>query len=123
MDSLQPVAGATPPTVLIRWIHVACDSSEPPVGPRLAADALQQQPGNVAGADDRGIVHDLRGASPHAAAVDGALPGGAGDAGFLGVGAEEVCRHLLLEAAHGDNSVACGPAKRQARPEPVATQT
>ena len=49
-----------------------------------------------------GVVDDLRGAGPDAAAVEGALPGRAGEAGFLGVRAEEVRRHLLLEAEHGD---------------------
>ena len=83
-------------------MKVACESSEPPVGPRLRADALQQQPGDVAGADDRGVVDDLGGAGPDAAAVEGALPGGAGEAGFLGVRAEEVRRQLLLEAEHRD---------------------
>jgi hypothetical protein len=46
--------------VWIRWMTVACESSEPPAGPRLAPARCSSSQGMLLAPDDRGVVDGLR---------------------------------------------------------------
>ena len=48
--ALQPVDGATPPEVFTRWMYVACERRDPPIGPCCAPTTCRSNHGIAPGA-------------------------------------------------------------------------
>src|SRR5689334_21815153 len=63
---VQPVAGARPPTVLIRWTNVVRLNLSPPVGPRSTPTAASRNHATASGRTNAGSVAKV--ATPVAAA-------------------------------------------------------